>query len=261
MQTNNQFTMQRFVLLCKQSFIINKKMIGISLIGFVGILFLTLLFFQSVKHFVNWDQKSYEVTFFSFFFLLGIVFSGLSFPAFRSKEKSMTYLMLPASASEKYIFEFLVRVVLYIILMPLLFWLVANFEGAVVHYFVPELTNHSFPFIKQNSIHIENIGWQDLAKLQAFLLVFVVCFTGASHFTKSPLMKTLFTISLIAMGYGLFTFLLLKGLNLESFHIESKRIFFIKNEHDGMVFLSILETVINLSLLAIAWFRLKEKEA
>jgi len=261
MQTNNQFTMQRFVLLGKQSFIINKKMIGISLIGFIGILFLALLFFQSVNHFVNWNQKSYEVTFFSFFFLLGIIFSGLSFPAFRSKEKSMTYLMLPASASEKYIFEFLVRIVLYIILMPLLFWLVANFEGAVVHYFVPELTKHTFPFIKQDSIHFENIGWMDLAKLQAFLFVFVVCFTGASHFTKSPLMKTMFTVTMVAIGYGLFTFLLLKGLNLESFHIESKRIFFIKDEHDGLVFLAILETVINLSLLAIAWFRLKEKEA
>src|ERR1035437_9821674 len=94
MQTNNQFTIQPFVLLGKQSFIINKKMIGISLVGFIGILFLTLLFFQSVKHFVNWDQKSYEVTFVSFFFPLGIIFSGLSFPAFRSKEKSMTYLML-----------------------------------------------------------------------------------------------------------------------------------------------------------------------
>lgn len=261
MQTNNQFTMQRFVLLGKQSFIINKKMIGISLVGFVGILFLALLFFQSVNHFVRWDQKSYEVTFFSFFFLLGIIFSGLSFPAFRSKEKSMTYLMLPASASEKYIFEFLVRVVLYIILMPLLFWMVANFEGAVVHYFVPELTKHTFPFIKQDSIHIENIGWMDLAKLQAFLFIFVVYFSGASHFTKSPILKTMFTISMIALGYGLFTFLLLKGLNLESFHIESKRIFFIKDEHDGLVFLAILETVINLSLLAIAWFRLKEKEA
>ena len=83
MQTNNQFTVQRFVLLGKQSFIINKKMIGISLIGFVGILFLSLLFFQSANDFVRWDNKSYEVTFVTLFFPLGIIFSGLSFPAFR----------------------------------------------------------------------------------------------------------------------------------------------------------------------------------
>lgn len=261
MQTNNQFTMQRFVLLGKQSFIINKKMIGISLIGFVGILFITLLFFQSANDFVRWDNKNYEATFVSLFFPLGIIFSGLSFPAFRSKEKSMTYLMLPASASEKYIFEFLIRVVLFIVLMPLLFWLVANFEGAVVHYFVPELTNYTFSFRGLNTSEFDNEGWVSYAVAQGFLFIFIACFTGASHFTKSPLMKTMFTISLIAIGYGLFTVLLLKGLNLEAFHIENKRIFFIKDKHDGLVFLAILETVINISLLAIAWFRLKEKEA
>jgi hypothetical protein len=261
MQTNNQFAIQRFVLLSKQSFIINKKMIGISLVGFVGILFITLLFFQSANHFVRWDNKSYMVTFISLFFPLGIIFSGLSFPAFRSKEKSMSYLMLPASASEKYIFEFLMRVVLYIILMPLLFWIVANFEGVVVHSFVPDLVNYKFSFSGLNHTHIDNEGWISYAAAQGFLFIFIACFTGASHFAKSPLMKTMFTVSMIAIGYGLFTFLLLKGLNLESFHVESKRIFFIKDKHDGLVFLAILETVINLSLLAIAWFRLKEKEA
>jgi len=261
MQTNNQFTIQRFVLLSKQSFIINKKMIGIWLVGFVGILFLVLLFSQSSNDFVRWDNKSYEVTFVTLFFPLGIIFAGHSFPAFRSKERSMSYLMLPASASEKYIFEFLMRVVLYIILMPLIFWMVANFEGAVVHYFVPNLVNYRFSFSGFNHSHIDNERWVSYAIAQGFLFIFIACFTGASHFTKSPIIKTMFTISLIAMGYGLFTLLLLKGLNLEAFHIENKRIFFIRNEHDGMVFLAVFETVINLSLLAIAWFRLKEKEA
>ena len=261
MQTNNQFTMQRFVLLGKQSFIINKKMIGISLIGFVGILFITLLFFQSANEFVNWDNKFYEVAFVSFFFPLGIIFSGLSFPAFRSKEKSMSYLMLPVSASEKFVFEFLTRVVLFIILMPLLFWMVANFEGTIVHYFVPDLINYKFSFSGSNHTLIDNEGWISYVIAQGFLFIFVACFTGASHFTKSPLMKTMFTISLIAIGYGLFTLLLLKGLNLKAFHIGNKGIFFIRDKHDGLVFLAILETVINLSLLAIAWFRLKEKEA
>jgi len=261
MQTNNLFTLQRFVLLCKQSFIINKKMIGISLVGFIGILFIALLFFQSANDFVRWDNKSSEVTFVSLFFPLGIIFAGLSFPAFRSKEKSMSYLMLPVSASEKFIFEFLTRVVLFIILMPLIFWIVANLEGAAVHYFVPDLINYKFSFSGFNHTPIDNEGWISYAIAQGFLLVFVVCFTGASHFTKSPLMKTMFTISMIAIGYGLFTLFLVKGLHLEAYQIQNKKVFFIENEHDGLVFLAILTTMINISLMAIAWFRLKEKEA
>lgn len=261
MQTNNLFTFQRFAMLCKQSLIINKKLIAISLSGFTGILFIALIVLQSAASFENWENHDYMVTFVFLFFQLGIIYSGLSFPAFRSKEKCMAYLMLPATASEKFVFEFLSRIVLYILLMPLLFWIIANLEGAVVHYFIPEMTNYTFSFIGLNKTHIENEGWISYAIVQGMLFVFISCFTGASHFTKSPLVKTLFTFPVLIAGFGLFIFLLIKGLNLEGIHVENNRMFFIKNERDGMVFLAILATMINLSLLAIAWFRLKEKEA
>jgi len=253
--------MQRFILLCKQSLIINKKLIGISLAGFTGTLFIALIFFQYMDHFNNWKNENYMIIFAFLFFPLGIIYSSLSFPAFRSKEKSMTYLMSPTSVSEKYVFELVTRIVLFVLVMPLLFWIVANLEGAVVHSFVPKFANYKFSFSGLNHTHIDNEGWISYAIAQGFLFVFIAAFTGASHFAKSPLLKTMFTLSIIAAGYGLFTYLLVKGLNLESFHVESKRIFFIRDKHDGLVFLAILETVINLSLLAIAWFRIKEKEA
>ena len=264
MQTNNQFTMQRFVLLGKQSFIINKKMIGISLVGFVGILFIALILFQSGAHFRNWDNNSYLGTFLSLFFTLGIIISGHAFSAFRTKEKSMAFLMLPTSASEKFVFELLSRIVLFMVVMPLLFWLVANLEGTVVHYFIPDMKNFKFSYSEAwaQMTHQGKIdGWAKFAMLQGCLFVFIAALTGASHFTKSPLRKTMFTLSVIVAGYALFTFLLVKGLNLEAFHIDNKRVFFIENEHDGMVFLAALTTLINISLLSIAWFRLKEKEA
>ena len=119
MQTNNLFTLQRFVLLCKQSFIINRKLIAISIAGFAGTLFLALIFFQFTAHFSYWNNKRYEAIFIFLFLSLGIIFSGLSFPAFRSKEKTMAYLMLPASASEKFVFELLTRIVLFLLVMPL----------------------------------------------------------------------------------------------------------------------------------------------
>ncbi|HEY3389386.1 MAG TPA: hypothetical protein VGK38_07440, partial [Prolixibacteraceae bacterium] len=96
---------------------------------------------------------------------------------------------------------------------------------------------------------------------QGVLLAFLIVFTGASYFSKSPLLKTLFTLSVIFAALGLFTFLLVKGFDLENFHSERNRVLFINNEHDALAALATGVTLINLCLLAIAWFRLKEKEA
>ena len=264
METNNSFSVQRFFLLCKQSLIINKKIISISLAGFVGILFIALILFQSASQFSHWENNNYQGTFLSLFFTLGIIISGHAFPAFRTKEKSMTYLMLPVSASEKFTFEFLVRIVLFILVLPSLFWVVANLEGAIVHHFVPELTNYKYSFIDKGWT-VNSLGefwiWKYFAITQGVLFVFISAFTGASYFAKSPLLKTMSAVSILFAGFALFTFLLVKGMNLEAFHPARNRAFFISDEHNAMVFMALGVAVINLCLLVIAYFRLKEKEA
>lgn len=263
METNYSFSTMRFFLLCKQSLIINKKLIGISLAGFMGTLFIALILFQSADHFNNWKNENYMNTFAFLFFSLGIIYSSLSFPAFRSKEKSMAYLMLPTSASEKYVFELLTRIVLFIFVMPLLFWIVANLEGAVVNYIIPEMKNYKFSFGEGLSVITDQDkigGWVKFAIVQGCLFVFITPFVGASHFSKSPLLKTMFTLSIIVAGYALFTFLLVKGLNLEKYEPSNGRVLFIHNQHEALISLSIGTTVINLCFLAIAFFRLKEKE-
>ncbi len=264
MQTNQLFSFQRLMLLGKQSFIINKKLIGISLAGFAGVLFMLLLLFQSKSNFSNWGNKEYMITFTFLFFTLGVIYSSLSFPAFRSKEKSITYLLLPATASEKFTFEILTRIVVFLLLMPLLYWVVANLAGAIVNYYVPQFTTYQFSFNQAFSAMADQgmfKGWAKLLFAQGVLFVFIASFAGASHFSKSPLLKTMFTISLIVAGYALFTYLLVKGLNLQAYHPANDRIVFVDSKNDAIAFFAILSTLINLCLLAIAWFCLKEKEA
>jgi len=261
METNNSFSFQRLMLLGKQSLIINKKLIGISLAGFAGTLFMLLVFFQYKSHFSNWGNSGYMLIFTFLFFVLGMIYSSLSFPAFRSKEKSMTFLMLPASATEKFVFELLSRIVVFIFIMPVAFWVVANLEGALVHSFFPELINYKFSFGKAYSeITAQGVeGWLKFLFIQGILFVFIASFTGASHFSKSPLLKTMFTFSIIVAGYAFFSYLLFKGLNIRDYN-AGKNIFFMDKD-DSIVFGAIAITLINLSLLSISWFKLKEKEA
>ena len=263
METNNSFSFQRLVLLSRQSMIIYKKPIGIALAGFSAIIFIALILMQSAANFRNWDNGDSMAAFIFLFLQFGFIYTCLSFPAFRSKEKSMVYLMLPASVSEKYTFELLTRIVLYIVLMPLLFWLVANIEGIVVHSFMPELTNYKFSF-RDGFLAIVKNGkfefWALILTIQGILFVFIAPFTGASHFSKSPMLKTIFTFLSIIAAYGFFVFLLVKGLGLDHIHSINNKILFLTKDN-ALMFLGILSTLINLSLLSIAYFRLKEKEA
>jgi len=263
MQTNNHFSSHRFLLLCRQSLIINKKLIAISLIGAAGTLFLALLFFESINNFQSWSNYASMIFFLFCYVSLGGIYTSQSFPAFRSKEKSLVYLLLPASAFEKYIFEFLTRIVILILFLPAFYWLVANFEGVIVHHYVPRLINYEFSFKDGFNQIITNwklSGWNISAIIQFCLFVYLATFTGACHFTKSPRMKTLFTLSVIAGGYILLGYFLSWVFDLKHYAMFSKSIFFLRSKEDIYIFLSIVGIVVNLSLIAISWFRFKEKE-
>ena len=264
MQTNNLFSAQRFVLLCKQSLIINKKRIAIFIGSYIGALSLVLAFFQSMGGFTVEKSNSCLLMFIFLFFAWGIIFASRAFPEFRSKEKCISYLMLPATITEKFIFEFLVRIVLYLILMPLLFWIVPNLEGAIVHLFVPELVNYKFSFgyaaLKlMREVPADTSGKIIYLVVQGVLFTFLVQFMGAALFSKSSFLKTMLGISLAAAGYTLFGYLLFKGLNLQEYN-AGKNVFYL-DKGDAQLFFAILTSIVNLSLIAVAYFRLKEKEA
>jgi hypothetical protein len=264
MQTNNSFSSTRFMMLIKQSLIINKSMIGISLAGLTGSLFVVLLFLQRVSNFIYWDNQKYMSFFLVFFIFLGMIYSSLSFPAFRSKEKSIAYLLIPASRSEKFIFEFMIRIVIFVLLIPAIFWLVANLEGAIVHNFVERFTNYRFSFVVAITeiIKKQNLdAWGMYALILLYLFILIANFTGASHFTGSTLIKTLFTISAIICGYILLIFLLFKGLNLKQYDPTTPGILFPKDNKEFITIFALGATVVNLTLIAIAWFRFKEREA
>jgi hypothetical protein len=264
MEKNNLFSLNRFMNLFRQSLIVNMKLIGISIAGVAGVLFIFLMFCQRNFSYTRWDQGDYMVTFFVFSFIAGIIWTGKSFPAFRSKEKSISYLMLPASRLEKFIFELLIRIVAFILLMPLLFWIVANIEGAMLHHFKPELASYTFSYSE---------GWAEFAKSwhadmwikfgysEAFLFFLIAGFTGGCYFSKSPLVKTIFIFLIIVCGYFFLIYLLVKGLKIDDYLPTGRTILPLHNKEQNAVFFAIASAVVNLTLLSVSWFRFKEREA
>ena len=263
MQTNNSFSFHRLMLLFKQKLIINKRRYPLGLAAFSGGLFISFVFSQTAKNFSNWSNMDYVSTFIPVFVSLGIAYSAFSYPAFRSKEKSMAFLMLPATNGEKFVFEILSRIFAFIILMPLIFWIVANLEGALVHSFFPKLVNYKFSFYDGLMVIVKDGKfefWVLILTIQGILFPFIALFTGASHFSKSPLLKTLLTFSIVVLGFFLFTYLLNVSLNLDGLKPVGKDQIFFRDGQSVYRLLSISMLIINMTFLAIAWFSLKEKE-
>jgi hypothetical protein len=228
-----------------------------------GAMILAIFFLQTVIGFRNWDHAEFIITFIVLFILLGIIYASYSFPAFRSKEKSVDYLMLPANPVDKFIFEFIVRIAAFVIVMPLLYWIAANIEASIAHSLKPILPVSGFSFSKgiTGIFHGKSIGWQGLIFSQIMLFFLVSSFTGAAYFTSLPLIKNLFTLTVIFSAYSLYTYLIFRGFGLDHFDPVIKRVLFIHTKNQAYAFFSIAMLVINMTLVAVSWFRLKEKEA
>ena len=139
MQQNNPFSLNRMFLLYRQAFIENKKELLIYIGGLCGGILLVTSFFILVMDTnmlagpEQWKNTKYNLIFMFMFVGLGILYNSMAFSGFRSKEKSLTYLMLPVSTSEKFIFELLNKLIFYIVGFPLLAWVLMNLLGFVIH--------------------------------------------------------------------------------------------------------------------------------
>ncbi|HNW56951.1 MAG TPA: hypothetical protein PKM69_04205, partial [Bacteroidales bacterium] len=133
MDSNDIFSVKRFLMLFRQSLTINMKTIAISVAGFFGLVFILLIYLQLTTGLSGWDNKDSFRVFVFLFFAIGLIYVGMAFPSFRSKGKSIAFLMFPSSTLEKYLLEFITRIIAFVVLMPLLFWIAANIEGAFIH--------------------------------------------------------------------------------------------------------------------------------
>jgi hypothetical protein len=139
---NQTFNIKRFARLAAYDLQTKYKTYLITLLAvFIGFFILNLLsddlIFdgrwkaeEAIKNndFRNWldYQGAFVFCLMSFF-----VYVGLSFPAMSSKKQTMNYIMLPASAFEKYLLEILFRIIIAFGVFLLFFYVTANFATGI----------------------------------------------------------------------------------------------------------------------------------
>jgi hypothetical protein len=263
MNRNNTLNFTRCALLFKQNVAHNHRLILTSLIGFCGGVFMLLLIIQFTEGFQPVLLKKYYGMFLIVFFTTAIICAGTAFPAFRSKDRSFNYLMNPASLFEKFLWEFVGRILVFMVIVPVLYWAVYNLEGSVVQMFSPAFTFESqLSYFPPSDIHIgpERIECIYALMISCSLLMFTIPFAGAATFDKNPLIKTLFSVAAIFFFNLFLVYFFLNILELRQYHQRSNRILFMANAGDVIITTLIVTILMNAAFISVAFFKLKEKE-
>lgn len=262
--SSNIFSAKRFRLLYKQHLMHNSRTLLYAMVAYAGVIFLLLSFVQMTNDKLPHDEESFISFLIGFVAVFGILFVGHSFPAFRSKESTINYLMLPGSALEKFLFELTSRFLLVFIFLPIVFWVVFHLQGIFFSLF------SDVPFQMVGFEHVDKITLPENVKKMAFwfvtlvmalsFLAFVLPFTGSAMFGKQPLMKTLFSIGLIVSLYALVIYVALEPLGVAKYNTNDTLWLTPLDSGGAFRFFACLTIIGNIVMLFVAYRKIKEKE-
>jgi hypothetical protein len=251
-------------MLFKQHYIQNNKMLLYATVAYIGVIFILL----TTVHLGN-DREPHDLEIFGTFLIafvsvFGVLYAGHSFPAFRGKESAIHYLTVPASALEKFLFEFLSRLSIVFILLPALFWITFHFQGYFFNLFSPiEFQNIGFgqllDFELPEQIRDQPF-WLFTVIISLVLLAFVLPFAGGAIFSKQPLVKTLFAVAIIVIFYAVCIYVGLETLGVGDYEPNDSLWLFPHNLYAAMRFFGSAAVFTNVVMLFVAYRKLKERE-
>lgn len=246
-------------MLFRQHFIHNAQFLLLSTVAYTGVIFIVLSLTQLEDNLNPHGLNNFQGFLSGFVTVFGILYVGHSFPAFRSKEGTISYLMIPASALEKFVFEIVIRIGLIIITLPLLYWVTFHLQG----YFFTMFTLKEF----------EPVGIQYLVKIDenvpplvyslvtgGILFALSLAFTGSAMFTKQPLVKSLFALAVVIMFFLGYSYIVIVHLGVGDYNPLGDMVLVPMQEHRALALVSIAFFAGSAVMLFVAFLKLKERE-
>ncbi|MEQ9166293.1 MAG: hypothetical protein RLO12_08545 [Fulvivirga sp.] len=251
-------------MLFKQYFIHNNKLLMYSSVAYVGVIFILLTIVQMGQDRVPHDVEMFRGFLIGFVIVFGILYAGYSFPALRSKESTINFLMVPASVLEKFLFEFISRLGVTFILLPVLFWITFHLQG----YFFDLFTEFSFRPIGFGQIldfevpHEvrEHAFWFVTLISSLIMLGFVLPFTGGAMFSKQPLVKTLFSVAIIMIFFAGCIYVALEPMGVAKYNPNDTMWLIPHDDKGAFMFFGSVALFANVVMLFVAYRKLKERE-
>jgi hypothetical protein len=260
--SNNIFSSKRFGLLFRQHIFQNSQFLLLSTVAYVGVIFIVLCIAQVGSDLGPHGLDTFQTFLIVFVSVFGLLYVGHAFPAFRSKESTITYLMLPASALEKFVFEFISRIGIVILILPVLYWLTFNFQGVLFGMF----TEAAFEpigieyLVRLGQGPVEGMAQIYTVITAAVLFALSLAFTGSAMFDKQPLVKSLFAVAVIVMFFLGYSYIVVEHFGVGEFQPPDQMVLIPTTEYSVFRFLAIALFAGTAVMLFVAYRKLKERE-
>ncbi len=251
-------------MLFKQHYIHNNQLLLFSTVAYIGVIFILLTMVQMGNDRIPHDVEMFRGFLIGFVSVFGILYTGYSFPAFRAKESTINYLMVPSSVLEKFLFELLSRLSVILILLPFLFWITFHFQGFFFNLFT-DLEFQAIGFGQVLDFELPNqikdhAFWFITLIISMVMLGFVLPFTGGAMFTKQPLVKTLFAVAIIIIFFSGCIYIALEPFGVAKYNPNDTLWLVPHNEKGAFKFFGSAAILANVVLLFVAYRKLKERE-
>jgi hypothetical protein len=262
MKQNKYFSPGRFAHLLRNDWLINQKTYLFTLAG-ISIASYALMYYAMIttKH-VTINQYTGFIVF--SLVCIGFVI-GTAFPALTNQNKASRYLLMPGSILEKYLVQFLIRIVIFIPVALFIFWISAHLAKASLIPdpeigFDPEACIADFSFKSLfNSLYYKDIAPILFGIFSGYSLLFA----GSVYFKRFALPKTLIFLGII-VGTMFLSFIVFAHLffpeSANKFNVTFP-VYKISSDTENIkLFLYIIFGCPWLFFLPLAYFKLKEKE-
>ena len=265
MGLQKHFSASRFYKYLKYDLTLNGKTYLLALVGLFVVLFIVDVFtLSTASSKINFNRGYYTPIFVFFLILIGVVSAGSAFSGLRSTKTSINYLLIPVSNFEKFVVQFLIRIIGFVLVFLPLYWL--TFKLACSFYSL-------FGIVSENVESYNLLSpfqWQK-SSIDIYTIVSVSCgsmlfaFCGAAYFEKQALLKSILTFALFTLAW----FLLMVTLSHMFYDHNSRQFLEIKLRsykiykgiQNTQMYAVILFAGLSLFLLPLAYFKLKEREA
>ncbi len=266
---NQVYDIKRILLLASLKFSLHKKLLFLSVMGYLALLFI-------IGFFIAYGSREHADTFqfFTTFHYISlpimmvvgsILLAGRSFQDMNTPEKSTIQILIPASSFEKYIVHFLSTSVLWMIFSFVsyhLFSLLFNGMWAA---------SFGYEFTIFNGFDIFNV-YMIAEIILGYFLLHSIFLLGAAAFKKYPIVKTVLAHFIINWAFSILAFIVILilfgsmenwGSKMETFDdiILEKGWFTMDNiEYRARLLLKTASVLLTLAFYITGYYKLKERE-
>jgi hypothetical protein len=262
MKTNQTFSIKRFgkYIISNLTLTYRQTLLMWGALA-VSIFLISLFALYTNSH--NWHEG--HITMFVIIsFIAGILYASFSFSSFRRKEKTTTSLMLPITAFERFLYEFVEKFIVFIILYPIVFSLFSNFAVFIRNTFhtpmetVNGLVTSPFKYFQVQEVFKNNQDGVTGFLISLGLLLFTLVFAGSATFRKYPLVKTIVFVGVIILTIIGYFYMLVAKIKLDDPWIAG--ILEQSTVNQRFKLMSLVFILFSLVALTFAFFKVKEKE-